>query len=95
MFRFGESVSQDLTYTIAWLVFGMALLAVCIYLRNRFGRVTALALITITTIKCFLYDLSSLGGLYRVASLLGLAMALVLVSLAMQKLVFARPEGRA
>jgi len=59
------------------------------------NRVTALALITITTIKCFLYDLSSLGGLYRVASLLGLAMALVLVSLAMQKLVFARPEGRA
>jgi hypothetical protein len=95
MFRFGVSVSQDLTYTIAWLVFGMALLAVCIYLQNRFGRVTALALITITTIKCFLYDLSSLGGLYRVASLLGLAMALVLVSLAMQKLVFARPEGRA
>jgi hypothetical protein len=95
MFRFGVTVSQDLTYTIGWLLFGMGLLAVCIYLHNRTGRVTALALITVTTCKCFLYDLGSLGGLYRVGSLLGLAMALVLVSLAMQKLVFARPEGRA
>src|SRR6185436_4564326 len=29
-FRFGTTVSQDLTYTIGWLAFGMALLAVCI-----------------------------------------------------------------
>ena len=27
MFRFGAGVSQDLTYTIGWLVFGMLLLA--------------------------------------------------------------------
>ena len=34
-FRFGVTVSQDLTYTIGWLVFGMLLLAAGIYLRNR------------------------------------------------------------
>jgi hypothetical protein len=94
MFRFGVTVSQDLTYTIGWLVFGMTLLAACIYLHNRFGRVTALALIVLTTFKCFLYDLGSLGGLYRVASFVGLAMSLALVSLALQKFVLARPEGR-
>ena len=43
MFRFGVSLSQDLTYTIGWLIFGMVLLAVCIYLHNRVGRVAALA----------------------------------------------------
>ena len=95
MFRFGVTVSQDLTYTIGWLAFGMVLLAACIYLHNRFGRVAALTLIALTTCKCFLYDLGSLGGLYRVASLVGLAMSLALVALALQKFVIARPEGRA
>jgi len=64
MFRFGVTVSQDLTYTIGWLMFGMTLLAACIYLHSRFGRVAALALIALTTFKCFLYDLASLEGLY-------------------------------
>jgi uncharacterized membrane protein len=94
MFRFGVTVSQDLTYTIGWLTFGMALLAVCIYRHTRFGRVASLALIALTTCKCFLYDLGSLGGLYRVGSLLGLAMSLILVSLALQRFVFAKPEGQ-
>jgi hypothetical protein len=42
MFRFGVTVSQDLTYTIGWLAFGMILLAVGIYARNRPARVTRL-----------------------------------------------------
>jgi uncharacterized membrane protein len=93
MFRFGVTLSQDLTYTIGWLLFGMVLLGACIYLHNRPGRITALTLITVTTSKCFLYDLSSLGGLYRVGSFVGLAMSLALVSLAMQKYVLAKPEA--
>ncbi len=92
VFRFGATVSQDLTYTIGWLLFGMGLLAVCIYMHNRAGRVAALVLITVTTVKAFLYDLGSLGGLYRVASFVGLAMALALVSVALQKYVLSKPE---
>jgi hypothetical protein len=92
MFRFGVGVSQDLTYTIGWLLFGMALLAACIYLHNKPGRITALVLITVTACKSFLYDLSSLGGLYRVGSLVGLAVSVILVSLALQKFVLAKPE---
>jgi uncharacterized membrane protein len=92
MFRFGVTVSQDLTYTIGWLIFGMALLAACIYLHSRPGRISALALITVTAVKCAFYDLWSLGGLYRIASLTGLALSLVLVSLALQKYVLAKSE---
>lgn len=94
MFRFGVTVSQDLTYTIGWLTFGMGLLAACIYLHRRLGRVAALALIALTTFKCFLYDLASLEGLYRVGSFVGLAMSLALVSVALQKFVLAKPEGQ-
>jgi uncharacterized membrane protein len=43
----------------------------------------------VTTLKCFLYDLGSLGGLYRVGAFVGLAMSLTLVSLALQKFVLA------
>jgi hypothetical protein len=91
-FRFGVTVSQDLTYTIGWLAFGMILLTVGISAHNRPARITAVALIAITAFKCFLYDLASLGGLYRVASFVGLAVALALVSLALQRFVLARPE---
>jgi uncharacterized membrane protein len=95
VFDFGVTLSQDLTYTISWLAFGMLLLAAGIYLGSRPGRVAAVALIAVTTFKCFLYDLRSLEGLYRVASFVGLALSLALVSLALQKYVLSRPRGTA
>lgn len=94
-FRFGVTVSQDLTYTIGWLVFGMVLLAAGIWMGHRSARIAAVCLIAVTTFKCFLYDLSSLEGLYRVASFVGLAISLALVSLALQKFVLAKPERTA
>ncbi len=92
-FRFGVRVSQDLTYTIGWLAFGMTLLGAGIYLHERPARIAAVSLIAVTAFKCFLYDLASLGGLYRVASFVGLAIALALVSLVLQKYVLAKPAG--
>lgn len=92
VFRFGAGVSQDLTYTIAWLVFGMVLLAAGIYAQVKLARVAAVALIAVTAFKCFLYDLGSLGGLYRVGSFVGLGISLALVSLVLQKFVLAKPR---
>jgi uncharacterized membrane protein len=92
MFRFGVTVSQDLTYTIGWLTFGMVLLAAGIWLGHRSARIAAVALIACTTFKCFLYDLGSLEGLYRVGSFVGLAISLALVSLALQRFVLSKPE---
>jgi uncharacterized membrane protein len=92
--RFGARLEQDLTYTIGWLVFGLGLLAVGIASRSRGARLTALALVAATACKGFLYDLSRLGGLYRVGSFVGLAVALALVSVALQKYVLG-PRERA
>jgi hypothetical protein len=92
-FRFGATVSQDLTYTIGWLGFGMLLLAAGIHGENRPARVAAVALIAATTLKCFLYDLASLAGLYRVASFVGLALSLALVSLALKRFVLSKPAS--
>jgi uncharacterized membrane protein len=91
-FRFGARLEQDLTYTIGWLGFGLGLLAVGIVTRSRGARLAALGLVAVTACKGFLYDLSRLGGLYRVASFVGLAVALALVSLALQKFVLSNPK---
>jgi uncharacterized membrane protein len=94
-FRFGVTVAQDLTYTIGWLIFGMVLLGIGIYLVNRPARVAAVSLIAVTTFKCFLYDLASLEGLHRVASFVGLGISLALVSLALQKYVLSKARSAA
>ena len=94
LFRFGSSLQQDLTYTIAWLIFGIIMLAAGIIAKAKPARVAAVILIAVTTFKCFLYDLRSLEGLYRVAAFVGLAVSLALVSLALQKYVLA-PEKEA
>jgi hypothetical protein len=94
-FRFGAAVSQDLTYTIGWLLFGLFLLTAGIYMHARPARVAAVVMIAVTTFKCFLYDLGSLGGLYRVGSLVGLAVSLALVALALQKFVLVKPSREA
>jgi uncharacterized membrane protein len=90
--RFGVRLEQDLTYTIGWLVFGVGLLAVGIATRSRGARLAALALVAVTACKGFLYDLSRLGGLYLVASFVGLAVALALVALALQRFVLRSRE---
>jgi uncharacterized membrane protein len=94
LFRFGASIQQDLTYTIAWLIFGIITLAAGIVGKARAARVASVAMIAVTTFKAFLYDLGSLEGLYRVFAFVGLAISLALVSLALQKYVLA-PEREA
>jgi uncharacterized membrane protein len=88
------SLAQDLTYTIGWALFAVGMLVAGITFSSRAARIAALSLLSVTILKCFLHDLGRLGGLYRVGSLLGLAISLVLVGLLLQKFVLRRPaEG--
>jgi uncharacterized membrane protein len=93
-FRFGVTLAQDLTYTIGWLLFGLLLLTAGIFLHSRAARITAVALSGVTAFKAFLYDMGSLGGLYRVVSLVGLAISLALVAVALQKFVLQGSKGQ-
>ena len=56
-------------------------------------RWVSLTMMVVTIGKVFLYDLGQLRDLYRVVSLLGLALSLIVVSLAYQRFVF-RPAPR-
>jgi hypothetical protein len=95
VFRIGASVAQDLTYTIAWAVFALGVLGAGVRLASRPARFAAIGLLSLTVLKAFLHDLSSLEGLYRVASFVGLAASLAVVAVVLQRFVLRREDGRA
>ena len=86
---------QVLSYTLWWALFALAMLVAGILLHQRAVRIAAIVLLSVTIVKCFLLDLSHLGGLYRVGSLLGLAASLVLVGLLLQRFVIRKTETSA
>jgi uncharacterized membrane protein len=84
------SLAEGLTYTLGWGIFALALLVTGIAVRSRGARIAAIALLLGTVLKGFLLDLAALGGLYRVASFVGLAVCLAAVAVLIQKFVLAR-----
>ncbi|MBV9494443.1 MAG: DUF2339 domain-containing protein [Acidobacteria bacterium] len=84
---FSSSLAEDLTYTIGWALFAVGMLVAGIVRHTRSARIAAIVLLLVTILKCFLHDLGRLGGLYRVGSLLGLAVSLVFVTILLQKFV--------
>jgi len=88
-----SSLSEGLAYTLAWALFAIALLVAGLVAKGRTARIAALVLLVVTILKCFLFDLAQLGGLYRVASFVGLAACLAAVALLLQRFVLARREG--
>jgi uncharacterized membrane protein len=86
-FNFSATLAQDLTYTLGWAIFGIALLVAGIVSRKRVARLSALLLLVVTILKCFIHDLWRLGGLYRIGSFVGLAVCLTLVAVALQRFV--------
>lgn len=91
---FHASLAQELTYTLGWALFAIAMLVAGIVARSRGARVAAIALLAVTILKCFLHDLGTLGGLYRVAAFVGLAISLSVVAVLLQRFAI-RPSGPA
>ncbi len=86
-FRFSAGLAPDLSYTIGWALFAIGLLVAGVFFRNRGPRFASIALLVATILKAFLHDLGRLSGLYRVASLIGLAVSLAVVAVVLQKFV--------
>jgi hypothetical protein len=87
--------ARDLTVSIAWALYALALLGLGMWRTAGALRITSLALLVVTAAKVFLYDLGHLRDLYRVGALFGLALSLIAVSLAYQRFVFRKhtPEA--
>ncbi len=79
------SLSHQLGYSLGWLVFSIGMLVTGIKWDFVKVRWASLILLVITALKIFFKDLWSLGQLYRVASFIGLAVVLILVSFLYQR----------
>ena len=89
------SPTRDVAISVAWGLYGILLLGLGMA-RGRTGlRWLSLTVLILALFKAFLYDLDHLEGLYRVASLLGLALLLLAVSLLYQRFVFPRERATA
>lgn len=84
-FRFSGSFALDLTYSLAWGAFALVLLVAGIRSGSRAVRLASLGLFGATILKVFIHDLWRLGQLYRVGSIVVLAVLLILVSFLYQR----------
>ncbi|HPT47359.1 MAG TPA: DUF2339 domain-containing protein, partial [Candidatus Rifleibacterium sp.] len=78
-------LAHQLGYSLGWLFYAIGLLICGIKWNQERARQTALVLVLVTSAKIFLIDLHSLDQLYRVASFIGLAAVLMLVSYLYQR----------
>lgn len=85
--------AETYAYSAVWTVFALALLALGIARRSQFLRYASLAVLLATVAKVFLYDMSDLTGLFRVASFLGLGLALIGIGRLYRSFVFRPPAG--
>jgi uncharacterized membrane protein len=84
-FQFTGSFARDMTYSIAWALFALALLVHGIVQKIPAGRYAAMGLLCVTLLKLFFHDLAQLGQLYRIGAFIGVAVIAMLASFAYQK----------
>jgi hypothetical protein len=93
-FKFSGDFARDMTYSLAWGLFAFVVLLVGILRKLRGARYAGLGLLVVTLLKLFLHDLWSLGGLYRIGSLIGLALVLIPVSFLYQRFLSVAGERK-
>jgi uncharacterized membrane protein len=73
----GESDAESYSLSLAWVICAGGLFVAGLRLARKPIRLGGLIVMVLTVLKVFLIDLSDLGGLWRIASLLGLGLCLV------------------
>jgi uncharacterized membrane protein len=82
--------AEQYTYSIAYLAFGVMLLAVGILFNSQRARLASAAVIALTIAKAFLIDTSALTGVYRALSFMGLGVVLMVIAWLYQRILFRR-----
>jgi uncharacterized membrane protein len=80
-----RSLAQQLALSVIWLVYSLALMVPGAMRKSAMLRWQALALLGVTVVKVFVFDLSFLTRFYRIVSFFVLGLVLLLVSFFYQK----------
>jgi uncharacterized membrane protein len=81
-------VAEMYSYSVAWIVLGLGLVALGIWRGSRSLRYASLVVMLAAIGKVFIVDTAHLHDLYRVLSLLGLGVSLLVLGYVYQKFVF-------
>lgn len=92
-FSWSRQPQRDLVMSLVWVLYSVVLLVTGAVSYVDALRKVGLAFMLFTIGKVFLYDLGELRGLYRVGSILGLALSLIGVSLFYQRFIKPRSES--
>ncbi|MGY4234928.1 putative membrane protein [Bradyrhizobium sp. USDA 4449] len=87
----GETTgAEQYTYSIGWLAFGVVLLGIGIAVNSERARLASAVVIALTILKAFVIDMSTLTGVYRALSFMGLGIVLVAIGWLYQRILFRR-----
>jgi len=79
------TLARDFSYSAIWLIYGAILMTIGFRRRSAFVRWQSLILIAFTICKVFLFDVSQLGGSYRIVSFIALGAVLLGISFIYQR----------
>ena len=86
-FPFGEStLTREMTISVTWAAYATVLIVVGLYKRYAPIRYFGIGLFAITIVKVFFADLAQLDRIYRVLSIMGLGVLLLLTSYLYQRM---------
>ncbi len=81
-------------FSASWIIYAFVLLAIAIWRGSGVVRFGSLAVLIVSILKVFLFDLANLDGLARAGSFIGLGVALIAAALFYQRFVFRKsPAG--
>ncbi|MDR3493743.1 MAG: DUF2339 domain-containing protein [Ancalomicrobiaceae bacterium] len=80
------------TYSVVWLLYGVATLIAGGLMRSPAVRLASAAIIALTVVKVFLLDMSALTGIFRALSFIGLGFSLIAIGWLYQKLLMIKPQ---
>ncbi len=83
------SQAEWYAYSAGWLALGLVLLGYGLLRHSLTARLASAALVALSTLKVFLFDLAGLDGPLRALSFLGLGGVLIGIGLVYQRFVFA------
>ena len=83
----GMSQAENYSYSVAWLLFGIGLLTLGLLRQSRPLRLASAGFVLLAVLKAFLYDMSTLEGIFRAASFMGLGAVLIGIGILYQRLI--------
>jgi len=87
------SNAEFYTYSVVWLVFGIALLLIGLFFNSRTVRLASSVFVLAAVAKVFVLDMAGLDGVWRALSFIGLGVALIGVGMLYQKLLRPAPPA--